>query len=108
MKIDKTTTFFTIAIVISGAIYATYEIVNHNLLEGLAYIIIAILLTIIYTIYVGSLYINNYNREVELLREDLANLNDAISAAFDKVDTNFKVLVEAIDDFAAEIEGKDR
>lgn len=46
-----------------------------------------------------------YHEETKLLRKDLASLNTEISTAFDKVDNNFKALVGAIDDFAAELEG---
>ena len=45
-----------------------------------------------------------YHEETRLLRKDLANLNTEISNAFNKVDTNFKALVGAIDDFVAELE----
>ena len=49
-----------------------------------------------------------YHEETRLLRKDLANLNVEISNAFNKVDTNFRALVEAIDDFACEVEGEDQ
>ena len=48
--------------------------------------------------------IETYHEETRLLRKDLANLNTEISNAFNKVDTNFKALVGAIDDFVAELE----
>ena len=108
MKIDKTTTFFTSLFIVLFAIFAVNNILNSKLLEGLSYMIIAILIAMIYAIYVISLYIDKYHKEVELLRKDLANLNREISQAFDAVDNNFAALVHAIDDFAAELEGEDQ
>ena len=108
MKIDKTTTFFTSLFIVLFAIFAVNNILNSKLLEGLSYMIIAILIAMIYAIYVISLYVDKYHKEVELLRKDLANLNREISQAFDAVDNNFAALVHAIDDFAAELEGEDQ
>lgn len=49
-----------------------------------------------------------YHKETKLLRKDLANLNGEIINAFDKVDQNFRALISALDDFAAELEGEDK
>lgn len=49
-----------------------------------------------------------YHGETKLLRSDLAKLNLEISNAFNKVDTNFRALVGAIDDFAAELEAEEK
>lgn len=48
-----------------------------------------------------------YHEETKLLRKDLASLNTEISNAFNKVDTNFRALVGAIDDFASGMEGEE-
>lgn len=49
-----------------------------------------------------------YHEETKILRSDLAKLNLEISNAFNKVDTNFRALVGAIDDFAAELEAEEK
>lgn len=77
--------------------------VGYSILYGILAAIFAILEGI--SMLIDKIEI--YHEETRLLRKDLASLNTEISNAFDKVDTNFRALVGAIDDFAAELEGKD-
>ena len=85
---------------IAALIHAFSGNIGYAILDGIAAAIFAIVEGI--SMLIEKIEI--YHEETRLLRKDLASLNVEISNAFDKVDDNFRALVDALDDFAAELE----
>ena len=104
MKLDKAISLFTFIFILLNTINCIISISNSEIVKGLIYGSYVLLTVLIYAIYIIGMQIDAYHREVSLLRTDLANLNNELSAAFSAVDNNFCALIEAIDDFAATME----
>ena len=90
------------------AIIALVNAFSGNTLHAILYGILAAIFAILEGISMLIDKIEIYHEETKLLRSDLAKLNLELSDAFNKVDTNFRALIGAIDDFAAELEGEDQ
>ena len=91
-------------------IFGIASIVNSFLGDTIIALIYGIIAAVFATLEGISMLIDKielYHEETKLLRKDLASLNTEISNAFNKVDTNFRALVGAIDDFASGMEGEE-
>ena len=104
---DKIIKIVVAILILGAAAAAIISAVNGEYINAVIYAIEATLIVLAYGCSLVIEGLDIYHAEVRLLREDLAKLNTEISKAFENVDTNFNVLVHAIDDFVADLEEGD-